>query len=253
MNILNEPLVSVIVPTFNREELILKTINSILAQTYKNLELIIVSDCSTDNTGRIVRALDDERIRFFELSNNSGLPAVVRNYGIRESKGDFIAFCDDDDIWVSNKLSVQIAIMQRKNVDFCFSDISIFYGDNVENSNINLKRKLAIFFNLGFSDLILYRNLVSNATVVIDRKLLSSVGFLNEDPNLRAVEDYEFWIRCLMLARPYFCNERLIFYRIHSNRISNIDEGKSKRKYILNTLFKRGIITHRQFLFWSII
>ena len=253
MNILNEPLVSVIVPTFNREEFILETINSILAQTYKNLELIIVSDCSTDNTSGIVKGLNDERIRFFELPNNSGLPAVVRNYGIRQSEGDFIAFCDDDDIWLPNKLSVQLGVMQRKSVDFCFSDIRIFYGDNVENSCIQWKRKLANLFNLGFSDLILLFNLISNATVVIDRKLLQKVGFLNEDPNLRAVEDYEFWIRCLIITKPHFCNERLILYRIHSNRISNIDEGKSKRKYILNTLYKNGIITHRQFLFGSII
>lgn len=246
MNILNNPLVSIIIPTFNRQDLILETINSILSQTYTNFELIIVSDCSEDNTREIVTNIKDKRIYFFELPFNTGLPAIVRNYGIRKSKGDFIAFCDDDDIWMPNKLAVQLEVMLRKSVDFCFSDMKIFYGENKELSRVQPKRKLANLFNLGFSNFIFLYNLISNATVILDRNLLLKVGLLNEDPNLRAVEDYEFWIRCLNFAKPHFCNERLILYRIHTNRISDIDEGKSKKRYILNSLFSKNVISSWQ-------
>ena len=244
---MNNILVSIIVPTYNRAELLKITIQSILSQSYKNFELLIVSDKSTDNTKSVINSFNDKRIKFFELKRNYGYPAKPRNYGLKKSKGKFIAFCDDDDIWEPDKLKIQLNLMVDKGLNFTFTDIYCF-NNNIDNKKIQQKRKLALIHNLGLRWPILIFNLVSNATVMISRNLFKKVGFLNEDVNLRAVEDYEYWIRCFKKSDGYFINKRLLNYRIHDNRISNDDEGKSKRKYIFHSLYKKKIINKFEYL-----
>ena len=96
-------LFSVIVPTFNSEATIEKTINSILDQDYPNLEILIIDNHSTDKTKEIIDSFEDKRVSFY-LINNKGLPANSRNQGIDLAQGEYIAFCDSDDIWQKNKL-----------------------------------------------------------------------------------------------------------------------------------------------------
>jgi glycosyltransferase involved in cell wall biosynthesis len=99
-------MVSVIIPTYNRFDLLLKSIDSIINQTYKNFEIIIVDDCSDDK--RYETLLDNKNVRYFRLKERSGLPAVTRNFGIKQSVGDWIAFLDDDDVWLPDKLKLQV-------------------------------------------------------------------------------------------------------------------------------------------------
>ena len=103
----NKPLVSVIIPTYNRGRLILDSINSVLNQTYKNIELIVVDDCSTDNTEEILKSINDSRIKYVKLEKNSGA-CIARNKGIELSTGEFIAFNDSDDLWITTKLEKQL-------------------------------------------------------------------------------------------------------------------------------------------------
>jgi teichuronic acid biosynthesis glycosyltransferase TuaG len=114
-------------PAFNCEDYIAKSVESIISQTYKNWELIIVDDCSIDGTGNIAvkYASKDKRIRFFSIERNCG-PAVVRNKGIEKSRGQYIAFLDSDNIWMSRKLEVQIRMMQERKSLFCFSSYTPF-------------------------------------------------------------------------------------------------------------------------------
>ena len=93
-------LISIIVPTYNRVSLLIETVNSILAQTYEDFEIIVISDGSTDNTQKEISKIKDSRLKFIQLKKNYGYPAKARNEGIKFSKGKFIAFCDDDDLWV---------------------------------------------------------------------------------------------------------------------------------------------------------
>ncbi|MDC1455973.1 glycosyltransferase [Flavobacteriaceae bacterium] len=100
-------------------------------QTYRKIELIIVDDGSTDNTTEVIHCYNDNRIRYFK-TNNWGSPAKPRNIGIAKAKGEVIAFCDDDDIWIENKLSIQIRKMEESNCDFVYSNMYHF------NTNINI-------------------------------------------------------------------------------------------------------------------
>lgn len=103
----NEPLVSVIIPTYNRGRLILDSVNSVLNQTYKNIELIVVDDCSTDDTKEVIESIKDSHIKYIKLEKNSGA-CIARNRGIEKSTGEFIAFNDSDDLWIPEKICRQL-------------------------------------------------------------------------------------------------------------------------------------------------
>lgn len=115
-------LVSIITPSYNSAQFISETIESIIAQSYTNWELLITDDCSTDNSCEIIEqyANKDNRIKLFKLALNSGA-GVARNNSIKESKGRFIAFCDSDDRWKAEKLKVQLSYMVKNNVEICYS------------------------------------------------------------------------------------------------------------------------------------
>ena len=141
-----QPLVTVITPIFNAQNFIAETIESVIDQTYQNWEMIIVDDCSTDNSRDIVKKYEvkDSRIKLIELEVNFGGPARPRNVGLDISKGDYLAFLDADDVWLENKLQVQISEMLVNNLDFTSTD-SKFIDDNSIDTIIN-KHKIVIFF-----------------------------------------------------------------------------------------------------------
>lgn len=112
-----EELVSIIMPSYNTANFIGATIGSVLIQTYKNWELLIVDDCSTDNTDEIVSRYDDERIIYLKNAKNSGA-AISRNIALENAKGKWIAFLDSDDLWYPTKLEEQIKFMKKINTSF---------------------------------------------------------------------------------------------------------------------------------------
>jgi teichuronic acid biosynthesis glycosyltransferase TuaG len=118
-----KPLISVITPCYNSARYIAKTIESVLAQTYQNWEMIIVDDCSTDNSYQtaIAFAEKDKRIRVYRQEQNSGA-ALARNKAILESRGKYVAFLDSDDLWLPEKLEKQLRFMQKNNSDFSFTE-----------------------------------------------------------------------------------------------------------------------------------
>ncbi|MDT3641135.1 glycosyltransferase family 2 protein, partial [Cronobacter sakazakii] len=122
-NVVESDLVSVIMPSFNSSATIEESISSVQRQTYKNWELLITDDCSTDDTVNIIKryAANDPRIKFFTNETNLGA-GVSRNNSIAESNGRYIAFLDSDDIWVEDKLQRQIRFMQDNNIAFCYAN-----------------------------------------------------------------------------------------------------------------------------------
>ncbi len=125
-------LVSIITPVYNSSRFLSRMIESVINQTYKNWELIFVDDCSTDNSLEIIKKYqkDDLRINFFTLKNNSG-SGIARNLAIEKANGRFIAFLDSDDVWVNNKLDIQINFMLNNKVNFCHT--SYGYIDELDN------------------------------------------------------------------------------------------------------------------------
>lgn len=118
---MEQGLVSIIMPSWNTENYIAESIQSVIDQTYKNWELIIVDDCSTDNTDEVVRAFNDQRIKYLKNEKNSGA-ALTRNRALKEARGEWIAFLDSDDLWVPEKLEHQINFMKKKGCNLSFTE-----------------------------------------------------------------------------------------------------------------------------------
>lgn len=236
----NEPLVSVVIPVFNSENYIADTINSVLNQTYSNLEIIVVDDCSTDNSYNILLdiALHDTRVRVFKNAKNFGGPAQPRNIGLAESKGDFIAFLDADDIWFESKLEIQIETMLLD--DYNFTSTSQV---NVDDKGMVLSKKSILskikngFFNKNkISDLIVWKYIALSSVVV--RKDLLSDGF-SEEKDFISVEDYYLWLNLLVKkeVKYMYVDKELLFYRVSNNSLSNgVQKDRHRVKSLLAEL-----------------
>ena len=241
-------LVSIIMPSYNTAQFIKQSIHSVLEQTYANWELIIVDDCSTDNTEQIVKEyLADKRIRFLKNEKNSGA-AVSRNYALREAKGKWIAFLDSDDLWHPQKLEKQLAFMKEKGYKFTYTDYQIqlngewlpyvYYGPNKVN-----KRKMKDYCYF------------STITVMYDRE---HVGLIQIEP-VRKNNDYAMWLRIIEKAPCYRLGESLSYYIKHDGSISSGSKWKLiKHHYILwrvaehKNAFSAVVLTLRN-LFWGVI
>jgi glycosyltransferase involved in cell wall biosynthesis len=235
---MKEPVVSVVVPTFNRADLLGETLQSILAQTLRDLELIVVSDGSTDGTRAVVEGLGDPRVQFIEQANSGG-PAGPRNRGVRAARGKYVAFCDDDDLWLPEKLERQVALMERE------SDIALSYteGENFGDSDVFTRTSLRGRPVDDHFRALLYRNFITNSSVVVRRAVLAEVGAFNEDRALRGTEDYEMWLRIARRHRIAGVHQPLFRYRIHrSNLAGNRSKATERSIKVLKDLSASGVI-----------
>lgn len=207
-----DPLVSVVIATYNRAKLIGETIQSILDQTFTDFELIIVSDGSTDNTDEIVASFADPRIRFLQQAN-SGRPAVPRNLGIRESRGKYVAFSDDDDIWLPGKLAAQLH-------DFPDEGISCVATDYEPIGDVRFLRKsLAVppgqrFKDFSYEEILFSLNPVVTSSVLARKDYLAEVRGFDEDPLFRFIEDWELWLQLSRKGKVRILSQLLLQYRM---------------------------------------
>lgn len=204
-------LVSIIMPSYNTGRFIKETIESVLAQTYTNWELLIVDDCSSDNTDAIVKQfLNDERIHYLKNEVNSGA-AISRNRALREAKGKWIAFLDSDDLWVPEKLERQIAFMREKDYHFSYTnyieidEASVPNGKCVTGPKRISKQGIYNYCWMGC------------LTVMYDAE---QVGLI-QIADIKKNNDYAIWLRVCEKADCYLLNETLARYRKRSGSISN--------------------------------
>lgn len=243
-----EELVSVIMPSYNTAKYIPHSINSVLYQTYKNWELIIVDDCSTDNTDEIVNPfLSDNRIRYLKNEKNSGA-AVSRNYALREAKGKWIAFLDSDDLWEKDKLEKQISFMEKNGYKFSYTDYRIKLNGNwlpyvYTGPDIVNRKKMRDYCYF------------STITVMYDRNY---IGLIQIEP-IRKNNDYAMWLKIIEKSSCYRLPQCLSYYIKHENSISSGSKIKLiKYHYLLwkvaehKNAFISIIYTFRN-LFWGVI
>lgn len=204
-------LVSIIMPSYNTTKFISETIESVLAQTYPNLELLIVDDCSTDNTDDVVRQyLSDERIHYIKNDANSGA-ALSRNRALREAKGKWIAFLDSDDLWLPEKLEKQISFMEKNN--YCFSYTNYIEIDEESKPNgksVTGPKRISKhgMFNYCWMGCL---------TVMYDA---DTVGLI-QIADIKKNNDYAMWLKVCKKADCYLLDEVLAKYRKRGGSISN--------------------------------
>lgn len=221
-------LVSIIMPSYNTAQYISKTIQSVLNQTYIDWELIIVDDCSTDNTDEIIEPyLTDLRIRYIKNDINSGA-AISRNRALREAKGKWIAFLDSDDLWESQKLEKQVTFMKKNGYAFSYTDYMIqLNGEWIPyiytGPRIVTRRKMFDYCYF------------STITVMYDRDVIGLIQI----ENLRKNNDYAMWLQAIGKSNCYRLPECLSYYIKHEGSISSGSKLKLiKWHYIL---YKKGL------------
>jgi teichuronic acid biosynthesis glycosyltransferase TuaG len=230
--------VSVIMPAFNAEKYISSAIESVLSQTYKNFELIIVDDCSTDITVSVVNQFIgiDSRIKLIRLNQNSGGPALPRNIGIKNSRYSLIAFIDSDDIWHPKKLEFQCDLMSKKKILFCSSQAKYFSDDKkltLDFIKDNYKLEKITFFKQ------LLINRLPTSSVMINKNLVLNQIEFNEDSHYVAREDMEYWLKCHELIKfSIKIKIPLVFYRIRNNQIS-------ENKFLMSYRFMRVLCLYK--------
>ena len=205
-------LVSIVMPSYNTASYIEESIESVLAQTYTEWELLIVDDCSTDNTDAVVAPyLADTRIRYLKNETNSGA-AVSRNYALREAKGKWIAFLDSDDLWEPQKLEKQIAFMRENGYHFSYTEYqwineqSVLTGRGATGPKRITKQGMFNYCWMGC------------LTVMYDAE---TVGLIQIE-DIKKNNDYAMWLKVCRKADCYLLGESLARYRRRSGSISNL-------------------------------
>ena len=206
-------LISIITPTYNCERFIGETIESVLKQTYKNWEMIIVDDCSTDNTYEVVKkyADNDSRIKYYLLEENSGA-AVARTKAMQLATGDYMAFLDSDDLWISNKLECQLKFMKENNYNFTCTEY-----EQIDENGKSLNKVNKVKNKTNYNGVLLSCP-VGNSTVMYN---VSKMGKF-QVPNIRKRNDDALWLQMLKKEEYiYGLDNILMEYRIRTNSISS--------------------------------
>lgn len=234
--------VSVIMPTHNRSELLISAIDSVLNQSYKNFEIIVISDGSTDNTDKLIEKymLKEHRIKYISYAEPVN-GNYARNLGIKNAQGDIITFLDDDDTWLANKLEKQVA-MFKKNQNVGLVTTGVYY--NYINERISYKSIPKVEGDV--SKRIMISNCIGGTQVAVRKSILDRSGYFDE--NLTALQDYDLWIRVAQLTLIASVELPLINYtNIRSkkqvskntkNYENALIEIENKYKYLLDNLTK---------------
>ena len=238
-------LVSIIMPVYNGQLYIIESIESVLAQTYENWELIIVNDGSTDKTEEIIFKFQNlsNKVKYFYKVNEGQVKAT--NFGILKSNGEYVAFLDSDDLWENDKLNRQINfILKNKNVDFLYSK----YNSIDENGNLLCTNNSHDSLN-HYKDL-LKRCFIGRLTVIVKKSILIELNLFDEF--LHSTDDWDMWIRISEKFKLSFLDEVVASYRIHPqsmsknlyNQLLNVSKVYSKHVYLnsdLNKQFKKEV------------
>jgi len=209
------PLVSVIIPVYNRFELAKEAVSSVLGQTFRSLELIIVDDGSTDMTPILATYFrEDTRVKYIRI-NHSGMPGFVRNKGVETAKGKYLAFLDSDDLWMESKLEKQVGFLEKNSIYRVVHtrEAWIRKGKTVSQAGFNHRR----FGNI-FPDA-LEKCIIGPSTVLLEKELYTYLGGFRDD--LEIAEDYELWLRLADSNSIGYIDEPLITKRAgHAGQLS---------------------------------
>jgi glycosyltransferase involved in cell wall biosynthesis len=221
----NNDLISIIMPAYNAELFINDSINSVIAQTYSNWELIIIDDGSTDSTAKKVShyLICENRIQYYYQEN--GKQGKARNLGITKSKGEYLAFLDADDMWLPDKLKFQIEFIQEKKVDLVFASSYIFNDDEI----MDVSRKINVINNVYYDKnslgIFLERNRIPILTVLVKKDKVINVNGFSELIFIQNIEDYHLWLKLLMSDCVFYSSDNIVAkYRLHDNSVTFSDK-----------------------------
>lgn len=240
---MSHPLVSVIIPTYKRTGYLELTLRSILNQTFKDFEIIVVDDGTPTDCNKVL-CEKFNKVKYIKIKNN-GFSAKARNVGIRVAKGKYFAFVDDDDLWLPTKLEKQVAVLEN-NLDFglVHSCCEVIDENGVKKDEI-IGRPGS--FDVKHGDISMKMAgswTIMMPTPLLRRKVIDEVGFFNEKMPLVG-EDIEYWTRCSFATNFFYINEPLAQYRVHLENLSSRKENYRKLPFHLKEVLVQQKINKR--------
>lgn len=226
--------VSVIIPTWNRSEVLVKSVRSALTQSFAPLEVLVCDDGSTDRSYELVLEMNDPRVVWI-AGQHSGLPAVPRNRGIAQSKGSWIAFLDSDDVWIPEKLEKQISLAKMTGCKaVCCNALRFVPGQGIVGDYIDWHKD-----RITFKDLLHVNNVICSSSL-IHRSIFASVHGFPENIKLKALEDYALWLRIAMQSDFAYVSDPLVVYVDDVENSIRADNGdfQSQKKAVFVDLLR---------------
>jgi glycosyltransferase involved in cell wall biosynthesis len=208
----SKPLVSILMNCYNSEKYLREAIDSIYSQNYENWEIIFIDNCSSDGSAEIAKSYRDGRLLYYKTDKKISLYSA-RNFGLRLVNGDYLAFLDTDDIWIDNKLEIEVNYTIEQNVDFICTGAFIMIGD-YRNISLRTWPSRKIDFKM-----MLEKYQVNIQTVFLNMKKVNKLKF---DDRINIAGDYDFFLRYLHQdnINAVFLEEPTVYYRIHDNNLS---------------------------------
>ncbi len=234
-------LVSVIIPTYGRPHLVGRAIASVLRQTYENIEIIVIDDCSDDNTPEVIKRFSDPRIRYLRNTRNLGVSAS-RNMGIKVAHGKYVSFLDDDDELLPKKIAKQLELLTLKksvNVAYC-SSIKMYRDVSIEN-------KAKVRGNIHNYALRSCPNSIN--TLLVKRECFDVIGMFDESLS-GLFEDWDLWIRLSKRYKFDYVDEPLVIYHLYGEQVSFDLSRKIIASKLIVEKYKRELEKNRKILYW---
>jgi len=249
---LEKPFFSVVIPTYNHEVFLEKAVKSVLNQTFSDYEIIIIDNYSNDNTENLIKNLNNKNIKFIK-NRNHGIIAKSRNIGIEQSKSEWIAFLDSDDIWRQEKLKVLFNFIKKhNNYDvICNNELWVY-----KNNNKTKVSKYGPYKNNFYKTLLKYGSCISTSASLVRKKyLLDNKIFFSEEKNFAPYEDYDFWMRIAKNNGKFkFLKEVLGEHLFHQESWSEKNKSILKNSTLLiskHHVFNVQNFTNRKENLWS--
>lgn len=240
-------IISIIVPTYNRASIIGRTINNLLEQSFINFEIIIIDDCSTDDTEQIIKQFDDNRIRYYKNVMNKGA-CYSRNRGIMLASGEYIAFQDSDDLWKTNKLKEQLRYLKEKNADIVFCQMEQFNEQGIRISTI--PDRLIENNTIDYPTL-LNGNLISTQTILGKRECFKNIAF---DESLPRFQDWDLVLRLSQKYKIIFQNSIFVTQFLQKDSISkNYYKAVEGLKIIYSKYYTENNNKDSNFYYWNLL
>jgi len=230
----SNPVVSVIIPTYNQADLLQKALQSVIDQTFQNWEAIVIDNYSEDNTKEIVESIHDSRIKYV-LFFNKGIIAASRNHGIHLARADNIAFLDSDDLWYPSKISTCLDYIKR-DADAVCHRLWIRKDGILQNKLIPTPSYQNLYKTLLYKG----NSIIATSAVMMKKQCFDRFGVFSEDPTIVTAEDYELWLRLSKRNIGWgFISEILGEYTVHSkNASSNVKKQMLAEEKVVMKYFK---------------
>lgn len=206
-------MVSIVVPVYNAQEYIARTLDSFISQSLQDWEVIIVDDGSTDNSSQIIKEYTQKDTRFkYYKQTNAGV-SVARNTGIKKASGQFISFCDSDDTWYPHNLERRIHFLEENKLDWCFSNLTLINENDIEIDTLKVQPTNLLEDVLSWNG----NSITTPSTITVRKKVVDKVKF---DPKFSTAADQDFFIQIAANYKGGFIDEELVYYRVLPNSMS---------------------------------